>query len=81
MGLVGIDEAGSKECGVLTLDLLVKCGILQATDDGKWELAADYEKKLFVFCAYGFGFFRFVWAFQMGDSIAIENGYQDSVPV
>ena len=38
IGLVGIDEAASKECGALTLDMLVKFGILEKDGGGLWNL-------------------------------------------
>jgi len=45
MGLGGIDEALSKECGAITLDLLVKFGILEDAGNGLWRLAENYEAK------------------------------------
>ena len=45
MGLVGMDEAASKECGDITLDLLVKFGILEDMGNGLWCLAENYEAK------------------------------------
>ena len=34
LGLLGIDEAASKECGAITLDLLLRAGILIEGKDG-----------------------------------------------
>ena len=45
MGLVGIDEAASKECGALTLDMLLKFGILEQDGDGMWQLTENWEAK------------------------------------
>ena len=45
LGLVGIDESASKECGALTLDLLLRAGVLLEGSDGKWILASDYESR------------------------------------
>ena len=33
LGLVAIDEAASKECGAITLDLLLRAGVLIESDD------------------------------------------------
>ena len=45
LGLLGIDEAASKECGSITLDLLLRSGILVETEDGGWSLADDWENR------------------------------------
>ena len=45
MGLIGIDEAVSKECGTITLDLLLKFGIVHEVDDGSYALADDFKSK------------------------------------
>ena len=45
LGLLGIDEAASKECGSLTLDLLLRSGVLEQIEDGSWKLADDWEKR------------------------------------
>ena len=44
-GLVGIDESVSKECGALTLDLLLRAGVLVENKDGSWSLAKDYKER------------------------------------
>ena len=45
LGLLGIDEAASKECGSITLDLLLRSGILEETEEGSWSLADDWENR------------------------------------
>ena len=45
MGLVGIDKAALKECGALTLDMLLKFGILEQDGDGMWQLTENWEAK------------------------------------
>ena len=45
IGLVSIDEAASRECGVITLDLLLRAGVLVEGEDGSWELAEDWEQR------------------------------------
>ena len=45
MGLIGIDEAASKECGALTLDMVLKFGILEQDGDGMWQLTDNWEAK------------------------------------
>ncbi len=45
LGLVGIDEAPSKECGAITLDLLLRAGVLEENDDGLWVLANDWDTR------------------------------------
>ncbi len=45
LGLLGIDEAASKECGAITLDLLLRAGVLVSTDKGSWELAENWESR------------------------------------
>ena len=50
LGLIGIDESASKECGVITLDLLLRAGVLIQSDDGSWELADDWDKRrIYIF--------------------------------
>ena len=50
LGLLGIDEAASKECGSITLDLLLRSGILEQTEDGSWTLAEDWEtRRVYLF--------------------------------
>ena len=50
LGLVGIDESASKECGAITLDLLLRAGVLVASSDGSWDLAPDWEeRKIYLF--------------------------------
>ncbi len=44
-GLLGIDEAASKECGSITLDLLLRYGILEETKEGGWTLADNWENR------------------------------------
>ena len=39
LGLVCIDELASKECGAITLDLLLRAGILVKGEDSGWVLA------------------------------------------
>ena len=41
LGLIGIDEAASKECGAITLDLLLRARVLIEGSDGSWNLAPD----------------------------------------
>ena len=46
LGLIGIDEAASKECGAITLDLLLRAGVLlKKEDDNSWVLADDWDKR------------------------------------
>ena len=50
-GLVAMDEAASKECGALALDLLIKFRIMMKVKDGTYDIAPDFEAKR----AYLFG--------------------------
>ena len=43
LGLICIDEAASKECGAITLDLLLRAGVLVASEDGSWILSDDWN--------------------------------------
>ena len=45
MGLIGINGPASKECGALTLDMLLKFGILNQDGDGMWQLTGNWEAK------------------------------------
>ena len=45
LGLLGIDEAASKECGAITLDLLLRSGVLVQNEGGGWDLADDYKTR------------------------------------
>ena len=45
LGLLGIDKAAFKECGPITLDLLLRSGILEQTEDDSWKLANDWENR------------------------------------
>ena len=45
LGLVGIDESASKECGAITLDLLLRAEVLVLGKDGDWVLADDWEQR------------------------------------
>ena len=45
LGLLAIDESASKECGAITLDLLLRAGVLMQDDNGSWSLANDYETR------------------------------------
>ena len=45
MGLVCVDESDSKGCGAITLDLLLKAGIINTQEDGSWALASDWETR------------------------------------
>ena len=48
--LIGIDESASKECVVITLDLLLRAGVLIQSDGGSWELANDWNKRrIYIF--------------------------------
>ena len=38
--LIGIDEAALNECGGITLDSLLRAGVLIENQNGEWELAA-----------------------------------------
>jgi hypothetical protein len=50
LGLLGIDEAASKECGSITLDLLLRSGILEETEDGGWTLVNDWDtRRVYLF--------------------------------
>ena len=37
------DEAASKECGAITLDLLLHAGVIIDEEGGGWKLAPDYH--------------------------------------
>ena len=41
IGLVGLDEGASMPCGAITLDLLLRAGVLVTQKNGHWELASD----------------------------------------
>ena len=45
LGLLGVDESASKECGAIALDLLLRSGVLVENDDSSWDLADDYETR------------------------------------
>ena len=45
LGLLGIDESASKECRAITLDLLLRAGVLMPDDEGGWVLADDWEER------------------------------------
>ena len=50
LGLIGIDESASKECGAITLDLLFRAGVLENDDGGGWALADDWEnRRIYLF--------------------------------
>ena len=50
LGLIGIDEATSKECGAITLDLLLRAGVLVTNEDGSWSLADDWDqRRIYIF--------------------------------
>ena len=50
LGLLGIDEAASKECGAILLDLLLRAGVLLQDSDGTWSLAPDWEtRRVYLF--------------------------------
>ena len=40
---LGIDESASKECGAISLDILLRAGVLVEGDGGNWELAYNYN--------------------------------------
>ena len=43
LGLIVINESGSKEWGAITLHLLLCAGVLIDDGDEKWELADNWE--------------------------------------
>ena len=45
LGLIGIDESASKECGTILLDLLLRAGVLEQTNEGRWNLAANWKER------------------------------------
>ena len=45
IGLVGIYEAASKECGAITLDLLLRAGFLIKRDGGQWDLTDNCKSR------------------------------------
>ena len=46
LGLIGIDGAASKECGAITLDLLLWAGVLLIpNEEGSWSLADDWKTR------------------------------------
>ena len=50
LGLLAMDEAASKECGAITLDLLLRAGVLLHEYDGSWALAEDYmSRRIYVY--------------------------------
>ena len=51
MGLVGIDEASSDDAGSLALHFCEKFGMIEADNNGGWDLAENWERK----CGYLFG--------------------------
>jgi len=38
-------RGASKECGAITLDLLLRAGVIVEVDDGSWELAKNWESR------------------------------------
>ena len=50
LGLIGIDESASKECGAVLLDLMLRAGVLHQTNDGEWKLDENWEhRKVYFF--------------------------------
>jgi hypothetical protein len=45
IGLVGIYKSAGKECGAITLDLLLRAGVLVEGDGGKWDLGENYSQQ------------------------------------
>ena len=45
LGLLGIAEESSNECGAISLDQLYRMGILLECEDGTWELAPNWESR------------------------------------
>ena len=45
MGLSGIAESASKECGAISLDLLLQSSVVVEGDDNQWDLAPDYSDR------------------------------------
>ena len=45
LGLVGIDESASKECGAIALDLLLRAGVLVENKSKGLDLADDYDTR------------------------------------
>jgi hypothetical protein len=49
LGLIGVDEASSAECGGIALDLLRRNGVLvYSTEKSLWILADNWEEKVVV---------------------------------
>lgn len=40
IGLVAIDKSASKECDAITLDLLLRAGVLEEAEDGSCDLSS-----------------------------------------
>ena len=45
LGLEGLDETSSQECGALALSLLKKFGIIEESDCGAWTLKPGYKER------------------------------------
>ena len=45
LGLIDINEAAPKECGTITLDLLLRAGVLISHQNGSWLLAGDWNTR------------------------------------
>ena len=43
--LSGIGESASKEYGAITLDVLLRAGVLVEGDNGRWDLTPDYSER------------------------------------
>ena len=44
LGLVGMDESASKECGAISLDIALKLGIIVEQPDGSWALSDTWDE-------------------------------------
>ena len=45
IGVVDINNSASKECGEITLDLLLQARVLVEQDDDRWELVEDMHQR------------------------------------
>ena len=51
LGILAIDKGVSRECSAITLDLLLRAGVLLQDEDESWSLADDYKSRRV--CVYG----------------------------
>ena len=50
LGLLAMGKGAPRECGAITLDLLLRAGVLLQNEDGSWSLVNDYKtRRVYVY--------------------------------